>query len=195
MTTWGPTSSDWLRRGKLLTAIGAVVGVVTAVVGLTNNDQWVRVSGLAVAGGALLCALAGVFVQYKANQAEGREVRAGLDALLCTPVCDVLEVDPEAIGVDRAAPTELNAHGDMAYLPRHVDAPLRQVVDAALDGRGGWFIVLDGIAKTGKSRTLLEALMAAGRTERLHLLAPRGAQELTELLKRPSPITARGRMV
>ena len=195
MTTWGATSSDWVRRGKLLTAVGVPVGVVTTVVALTNNDAWVRVSAFALAVGALLCALVGVFFQYKENQSAGIEERAGLDVLLCVPVCDVGEVDPEAIGVDRAAPTELNPDGAMPYLPRDVDVLLRHVIDDALDGRGGWFIVLDGVAKTGKSRTLLEALQAAGRSERLHLLAPRGARELAKLLIQPSPIAVSGRMV
>ena len=195
MTTWGATSSDWARTGKLLTEIGALVAAVMAIVALTNNEQWVRVSGFAITGAAVLFAMAGVRVQWKANQSEAREERAGLDALLCDPVCEVADVDPEAIGVDRAAQTELTPHGHMAYLPRDVDVTLRQFIDDALEGRGAWFIVVDGVAKTGKSRTLLEGLRNAGSTEPLHLLAPRGARELTELLKRPSQIAVPGRMV
>ena len=195
MTTWGATSSDWARTGKLLTEIGALVAAVMAIVALTNNEQWVRVSGFAITSAAVLFAMAGVRVQWKANQSEAREERAGLDALLCVPVCEVADVDPEAIGVDRAAQTELTPHGHMAYLPRDVDVTLRQFIDDALEGRGAWFIVVDGVAKTGKSRTLLEGLRNAGSTEPLHLLAPRGARELTELLKRPSQIAVPGRMV
>lgn len=195
MTTWGLTSAGWKRREALLAAVGSLFLPLSVVVALTNDARWIRVSGYCVAIGGALCAVAGLVLHQRASRAEVREERRRLDALLRTPVADILAIDPESVGVDRAAPTEISGGGEFPYLERDVDGRLRGLIDDGLDGRGGWFIVLDGLAKTGKSRTLLEALRAAGRSESLQLIVPRGAKEFVELLERSPRIAARGQPV
>jgi hypothetical protein len=195
VTKWGDSSRDWDRRAKVLTAVGAPIGAIAALVSFTNNEQLIRVSSGIVAGVSFVGAAVGFFFVLRSSREQKREDVAALDVLLRTRVARVADIDPVMIGVDEAATTELTPAGEMEYLPRVADAELKGLIADALDGRGRWFVVVEGTSKTGKSRTLFEALKTADRDEQLHLFAPRGSAELLQILKRPEPIKTAGRLV
>ena len=196
VTRWGLTSSGWKRREALLTAVGAPLTPIAAVVALTSSDRWIRLVASCVTVGALICSVAGLTLRYMAHRSEGR--RNVPSWTHCCPRRFLMSARliPRR-SVSTGPPQRRSARLAMFPIFREMSTqPSAQPSTQHSIGHGEWFIVLDGLAKTGKSRTLLEALRAAGRSESLSIMAPRGADQVSELVKQASRAhRAPGRMV
>jgi len=138
---------------------------------------WLAAAGLIVAA---VAALAGLVIIAARARLEGRRERA--ESVRRLRVAPITEVDPTLIGVDKAAPTVLPGATLPDYLPRGVDTGLRDVIAAALAGRGDWLVVVVGGSKVGKSRTLFEALRRCALAGKLQLVAPVDGDALRSLL-------------
>jgi hypothetical protein len=85
---------------------------------------------------------------------------------LAVEVCAVGDVDLRQVGVDPVDPRILEhafmrGRGDqLQYVPRAVDACLRQHLVRARDGTGPTLVCINGPSKAGKSRTMFEAVRA-----------------------------------
>src|SRR3954451_19911456 len=87
--------------------------------------------------------------------------RVRIESWVRAPVAPVGMIDPTKIGVDVAAQRILPGGDVPEYLPRKAgggDERLRAAVRAAVASTGSWLVVVAGSSKTGKSRTLFEAL-------------------------------------
>jgi hypothetical protein len=125
---------------------------------------------------------AGLLAQRIAGRRAARTTAAAREAQLremlgVWPPEELPEADALRLGV---YPVRRDADPAAPYVPRAADAPLR----AAL--RDGCVALVHGPARSGKSRTALEALRAARPGARI--LAPRGRRALSELLALDPPI-------
>jgi hypothetical protein len=162
--------------GALGVGAVAVLGVLQGAIGAFNPRP--SVSVLIVA--AVFCA--GLWAQRIASRRNARVTAAAREAQLREilgswppeelPACDALR-----LGV---YPLRRDADPDGPYVDRAVDPALRAAI-----AEGG-VVLLHGPARSGKSRTAIEALCAARPGARL--LAPRGRHALTELLALDPPI-------
>ncbi len=98
------------------------------------------------------------------------------------PVAAVEQIDPTQIGIDRAAQDILPGGEVPEYVPRDVDGDIRAAIDAALDGSGGWLVVVEGPSKVGKSRAFFEAVTRCAQGRKLELVAPVDAEALRKLV-------------
>lgn len=84
--------------------------------------------------------------------------------LLQAPPCRADELDLEALGVDAVDPTILRQAAattdtQLAYVSRgEVDGRLRRALQEAVDGSGTPVVCVYGASKSGKTRTMLEAI-------------------------------------
>ncbi|HEY7951134.1 MAG TPA: AAA family ATPase [Solirubrobacterales bacterium] len=99
---------------------------------------------------------------------------------LRVPIQPIDWIDPTHVGIDSAAPGTLGDDPIPAYLPREVDAELREAVYRAVTGYEPWIVVAVGGSKVGKSRSLFEALRVVA--PQAVLIAPVDGSALHELL-------------
>ncbi|HEV2071790.1 MAG TPA: hypothetical protein VGR26_18555 [Acidimicrobiales bacterium] len=120
-------------------------------------------------------------IELFATRTEDKQERTESRRFLRVPVAPIDEIDPVLVGVDRAEQVILPGGGVPRYVPRTADARLRETVRAALDGEP-WIIVVRGVAKVGKSRSLFEAVRAASQWASIDLVAPANGKALESLL-------------
>jgi hypothetical protein len=134
--------------------------------------------------GAAVVALAAIgAIAVLQSRLEHKREQFTLKGLLLAPFASLAEIDPTQIGVDAAAQTVLAGDEVPKYLPREADDELRAAVRSALEDERRWVVVAVGPSKTGKSRTLFEALRHADDDKQaaLELLAPVDADALRSL--------------
>ncbi len=101
--------------------------------------------------------------------------------LLQAPICRADELDLEAFGVDAVDPKILKqapatADSQLAYVSRgDVDGRLRRALQEAVDGSGPPVVCVYGASKSGKTRTMLEAVRA--RLPDAIVIAPEPSRE------------------
>jgi len=149
------------------------------VAGVFLGVEWLAGVGVVVAAvGAVLR----LVIAVRKSRLEGQRERAESVRRLRVAPAVIAEIDPTAIGIDRAEQTILPGAGVPDYIPRAADAQLTRVVRDALDGSGPWIVVVHGASKVGKSRSLFEALVECGRATTLELVAPVDADALRSLV-------------
>ena len=99
----------------------------------------------------------------------------------------VEELTPYQLGADEEAYGSHDA--PTAYLPRDRDADLRAALVEARTAAEPRMVVLRGPSKSGKSRTLYEAVASDPELRKATVLAPRSLPALTEILedRKPAP--------
>jgi Flp pilus assembly protein TadD len=174
--------------------LSACAGFVLAMFGIAYGSAAYGVAlGVAVAG--LLDAL-GRYLVSSADERErardrqrARFLRGELPVALADAVCAGGVYD---LGVDREATQVLDELGERGrgspYVGRDIDAPLRGWLREVLRTRGCGVVVLQGVAKAGKSRTLLAALEA--QQPGAMLVRPADATALNELASECPPVLA-----
>jgi Tfp pilus assembly protein PilF len=97
----------------------------------------------------------------------------------------VEELTPYQLGADKEADQDAPA----AYVPRDRDADLRTALADARTAAEPRMVVLRGPSKSGKSRTLYEAVAADPDLRKATVLAPRSLDDLAAILddRRPAP--------
>jgi hypothetical protein len=151
----------------------AVVGVASALAGLVLTvgpklgvtGPALIAAGVVVAAGAAISAISG---QVKGITDRQQQQQRLLEQISRVPIQPIAEIDPFAIGVFwsiLADQTQLHkpaadANGRVAppYVPRDVDEPLRASLEEASLARSGRLVVLRGDPKSGKSRSLWQAV-------------------------------------
>jgi len=135
--------------------------------------------GVAALNGVVLAAIA-------QRLAAARKRREGLFLELSVEIGPIGEIDPIKIGVDPAAKEETHLNVDVPdYVTRDVDEELDQALREALNERGRGIVVVYGLPKVGKSRTLFEGLLRVGREGvDLRLIAPASGDAMRALLER-----------
>ena len=176
---WSTTLGAWTRREALLVSRARcrssdrrAGGPARCSVARGRWPPWSRRWGRSRA--PVIAARRGALERERENVAFARLVRVA--------VARVAQVDPTAIGVDRAQQQILPGAGVPAYQPRAVDGNLVAAVRAALDGSGPWIVVVHGPSKVGKSRSLFEALRVCDRAAPVDLVAPVDAVALSSLM-------------
>lgn len=175
------TVEEWGRRKELATEL---LGAVAAVAGLVLFALGQTVPAIASLGFA---AVNGVIRALIALQlAAARKRREGLDDQLRVEIGPIGEIEPIGIGVDPAAREETHLNVDVPdYVTRDVDEELNQALREALDGSGREIVVVYGLPKVGKSRTLFEGLRRLGREGvDLRLIAPTSGDAVRAQLER-----------
>ncbi len=171
------TTRSHLRfAGALGVGAVAVLGVLQSAIGAFNPRPIVSVLIVAAVF------FAGLWAQRIASRRAARTAAAER----ATQLREILGVwPPEALpNVDTLRlgvyPLRRDVDAQAPYVPRAIDEPLR----AAL--HEGCVALVHGPARSGKSRTALEAISAARPGARV--LAPRGRRALAELLALDPPI-------
>jgi tetratricopeptide (TPR) repeat protein len=173
----------WVRRDRILAAVLGACAAVAAIAA-PLGVRWLWIGALAVAAVAALIRIVIVLQQGRVeSQAETLE----LSRRLRVPVTRVSDIDPQDIGVEPAAQSVLDGGKSPQYLPRGVDQTLREAIDRAVDNTDRWIVVVSGASKTGKSRTLVEALRSCRHGHRIAIIAPRSADALRSLMTAPRP--------
>ena len=179
------TLGSWERRGRLVVSCAAVLSSAVAVLAVALNEQLLLVAAILT----LLGALAQALILARSERLAQAQDEALLERRLRVPVARVDAIDPTAVGVDPAAQSLLDGGEVPRYLPRDVDARLREAILAALADEGPWLVVLTGPSKVGKSRTLLHALLSClrgvggDRAAKLVMVAPADGDAVRALLR------------
>ncbi|WP_344099968.1 tetratricopeptide repeat protein, partial [Myceligenerans crystallogenes] len=174
----GPAWVPWAR------AAAFAVGVVTAAMGAFWHLQANKAAALAAAQEAQERAEA----EARAEEAR-RTARASWVRIPVAPIGDLSPDAPLRLGVDAAAQDFLDGGRVPAYVPRDKDAAVRTAVQAAMaDDSAPWLVLLHGHSKTGKSRTLYEALRATHDTRSALLVAPTSPISLHHILDDDEPV-------
>ncbi|HEY1854337.1 MAG TPA: tetratricopeptide repeat protein [Solirubrobacterales bacterium] len=174
-----PRSAEELRAKRIaLNVLGAVVvAIVNGLAGLTGN----LALQLAVAALSVLGIAVGGVLQLREIRAERSE---RLEEMVPRGVKRVCELDREEAGVAPEAPEALarlhRSTGD-EYLTRDVDEQLDLELASALRDEETRLIVLAGPSKSGKSRTLFEAMRR--QLPDAEWVAPADVDALDELIK------------
>jgi tetratricopeptide (TPR) repeat protein len=173
----------WERRKGLVIALAGLGAALTPVLALLGGG----VASLASLGAGLLGAALTLAVEMGRSGAARRREEAKLYEQSHVDVQPVDQVDPIAIGVDPASREVTRLAGDLPdYLRRDADGEVDEALGGALDNTGRWMVVVYGLPKVGKSRTLFEALRRIHREGKydLRLVAPTDANSLRALLER-----------
>jgi tetratricopeptide (TPR) repeat protein len=179
------TLGSWERRGRLVASCAAVLSSAVAVLAVVLNQRLLLVAAIVT----LLGASAQALILARSERLAQAQDEALLERRLRVPVARVDAIDPTAVGVDPAAQSLLDGGEVPRYLPRDVDARLREAILAAVAGEGPWLVVLTGASKVGKSRTLLYALLSclrgvgADRAAKLVMVAPADGDAVRALLR------------
>ncbi len=162
----------WVRRGDLALAVIASAGLLAGVtltiaakIGITGP---VLIGLSSVAGGA--AAVSGIRAQVSALLDRQHAQRDRLVAIEAVPIWPLTEIDPFTIGVFPSALAQTaqrsRAGGGPSgttippYVQRNVDESLRRSLEEPSLARTGRLVVLRGGPKSGKSRSLWEAVCA-----------------------------------
>jgi tetratricopeptide (TPR) repeat protein len=173
-----------VRRGDLLLAAVALTGVVAGLV-LTVAAK-VGVTGPVLVGAGIVAAVAaaipGVRTQVSSIVDRQRQQRDRRDAILKVSIGPLGEVDPFSIGVFSSALADAAQQDQTAsehegttippYVPRGVDEGLRHALEESSLARAGRLVVLRGDPKSGKSRTLWEAVRVLPGRRLLAVIQP-----------------------
>ncbi len=173
-----------VRRGDLLLAAVALTGVVAGLV-LTVAAK-VGVTGPVLVGAGIVAAVAaaipGVRTQASSIVDRQRQQRDRRDATLKVSIGPLGEVDPFSIGVFSSALADAAQQDRTAsehegttippYVPRGVDEGLRHALEESSLARAGRLVVLRGDPKSGKSRTLWEAVRVLPGRRLLAVIQP-----------------------
>jgi cellulose synthase operon protein C len=164
---WGDgmlqVDSDGGRFRRLIAGVLVALGAIGAVADqLALEGGWV--TGVFV-GLVLFGAIVGIWDQVAAPARDRRaEVRArgqDLRSVMEVEAAPVGHIDPYSVGVFSSELAAEKSGGTSPYVPRTVDES--GVIDAAFDeaalGRTERMVVVRGVPKSGKSRTLWEALV------------------------------------
>src|SRR5271165_4423943 len=130
------TLGSWERRGRLVVSCAAVLSSAVAVLAVALNEQLLLVAAIVT----LLGALAQALILARSERLARAQDEVLLERRLRVPVAGVDAIDPTAVGVDRAAQSLLDGGEVPRYLPRDVDARLREAILAALAGEGTWLV-------------------------------------------------------
>jgi hypothetical protein len=166
--------------GLLLAAVGAAAAIA-AVSGIPQQ------LALAVLSAGVLAVAVVAALTMRAGRAAALAEHASW--LLTSKLMPVDKVDPYLIGVDREQRVE-----DLTwrYVSRDREEDLRLALDAALASRRVTsMVVLRGLPKAGKSRTLFEVLRHHPELQHATLVAPTDAAALSKLLT-PGILNHRG---
>lgn len=180
---WVATVEEWGRRKELITellgAAGAVAGLVLFALGETVPA--VASLGFAAANGVIRAVIA-----LRLAAAQKRREDISLDDQLWVEIRPVREIEPTGIGVDPAAREETHLNVDVPdYVKRDVDEELNQALREALDGSGREIVVVYGLPKVGKSRTLFEGLRRLAKEGvDLRVIAPTSGAAVRAQLER-----------
>lgn len=179
------TLGNWERRGRLVVSCAAVLSSAVAVLAVVLNQRLLLVTAILT----LLGASAQALILARSERLAQAQDEVLLERRLRVPVAQVDAIDPTAVGVDPAAQSLLDGGEVPCYLPRDVDARLREAILAAVAGEGPWLVVLTGPSKVGKSRTLLHALVSClrgvggDRAAKLVMVAPADGDAVHALLR------------
>lgn len=166
-----------------LAVLPAAIGLATGL-GVFATSLRLGWLGVGAAGAGVLCSVALLVIT-------GYVKRTKPSDWLRVPVGRVSSIHPTAIGVDVADQTQTVLPGTTGpeanylpeYLPRDVDDQLRVHVRAALGGAERRIVVVVGLPKVGKSRTLFEALVWYDReVAPLQFVAPQLERDALENL-------------
>jgi hypothetical protein len=190
--SWWPTSTGLESLAKISAAWGAMfpIGVIVAVLG-KDSTLGVVVAALGLPGliAAFLFTVAAAVAKRREQRAASRKkqaarARAAAERLRL-PVRPVREVSAYDVGVDTESPQARAAAGGgdhPPYVARELDGVLHSALTEAITRGGASLIVLEGLSKVGKSRTLFEAAREA--LPDAQLVAPqRDAESLLALLE------------
>ena len=172
------TLGEWTRREAVLVSALAT-GAATATLSVPLDLPWLAVAGLVVAA---LGAVARLVIALRRAGLEREREQTASARRLRVAIAPIAQIDPTLIGVDRAEQRILPGEGRPAYVQRTADRDLIAAVTDAVDGSGPWMVVVHGPSKSGKSRSLFEALLVCSRTTAVELVAPVDAAALRSLL-------------
>jgi hypothetical protein len=172
---------------------------VAAVFAILGKPALAAVSGGVALVGAVITVMFGVPLALSKRR---REEAKRHKQMLGDGILPIEKVDPIAIGVDPAARENPGLDIVPEYVPRRAadrelhDA-LREALDVDEDGKGRWIVVVYGMSKVGKSRTLYEGLLhLAKEGEDLRLVAPADGDAVRTLLEQVGrPHGKRSRLV
>jgi tetratricopeptide (TPR) repeat protein len=186
-----------VRRGDLLLAAIALAGIVAGLV-LTVAAR-IGVTGPVLIGAGIVAAAAaavsGIRAQVVTVVARQDQQRDRLKAILVVPVRVVREVDPFRIGVFPSALAKAAQRGSSAaaspddvvppYVPRGVDEALGRALEEQALVVSRRLVVLRGDPKSGKSRSLWEAVRGLPGRRLLAVAAPDPFADASEPLFAP----------
>jgi tetratricopeptide (TPR) repeat protein len=152
-------SATWLASAdRLAAAFFAIFAASGALSEAAGASAWLVITLAAV---GLAGAVVGLVLKALHEAAKGAELAAALWARPPLRACDV-EIEAYSLGVDWEAQEALDAlGGDLEhapYLERDLDKRLHHELSRAAARPEATLIVVSGRSKTGKSRTLLEAV-------------------------------------
>ena len=173
-----------VRLGDLVLAAVAVAGIlaglaltVAARVGVTGPI--LIGAGIVAAAAMAVSAMRGQLGPLRNQQVQQRD---RLESIWVVPVQAVSEVDPFQIGVfpsalaettQRTSPIDESAYGTVPpYVGRGVDAALRRALEEPALAGSRRLVVLRGDPKSGKSRSLWEAVRRLPGRKLLAVAAP-----------------------
>ena len=170
---------------------------ISAAAALFGLGEWLGITGMTVSAAVVLAggACCRLVIGVRRSRLEGRRNDASLArALRVYPACNARDADPVAIGIDRAEQSLLPGATIPSYVPREADESIDIALRRAADGSGPWVVVVHGVSKVGKSRTLFEGVRSCIATSDYALVAPVDAAALQELLLPGSglPTSVRG---
>jgi tetratricopeptide (TPR) repeat protein len=181
----GLSADAWRRWKEFAAALLGAGGSLAVVLGILGQPVASVVSlVVAIAGAAVPLVIA-----FGLRSADARRETFELDDRLLAPIAPVPEVNAIEIGVDPAAREETHLDTDLPdYLWRNADEELDGALQEALDGSGRWIVVIHGLSKVGKSRTLFEGLRRRCEAgEDIRLVAPKDGDALRALLEQARP--------
>jgi hypothetical protein len=189
-------------RGDLLVAAFALVGLVAGLV-LTIAAK-IGITGPILIGVGIIAAIAAAVSairgQVVAVLARQREQSNRLEAILTVPVQVLGDVDPFRIGVFPSALAEASQPDPPVagvresippYVPRGVDDGLRRALEEPSLVLSRRLVVLRGDPKSGKSRSLWEAVRRLSDRKLLAVTQPDPAADAQSPLSAPLATLAR----
>ena len=126
------------RREALLASLVALATARLAP-GLALDILPLQIVGWVVAA---LAAIEGARIVHRRIGVEGRREADTLRQRTRAPIGRIEEIDPTRVGVDAAAQSILPGEGIPEYVPRDVDAELREAIGAAFAGEGRQIVVV-----------------------------------------------------
>ena len=184
-----------VRRSDVALAAVAVVGLAAGLTLRIASKFGASGVALLVVGvvAAVAAATRGLWEVVAPLGARQRQQSDWLAAIRLVKIAPILEVDPFKIGVFRSelAAQEARDREMPPYVPRRVDDALRQALTPRSLERSQRLVVLRGDPKSGKSRTMWEAIRTLQGRSLLALVPPiagsdaaePGYEPLTSLLK------------